>query len=155
MIACISGEKLPYLGSELELAVGGRGRIRKVGERLYLPEGTTPEQLAGWVKQQAKPYLTWHLESEAAKHGFAYASLRISHATGRWGSCSEDRRINLSWHLMLCPPECIRYVIIHELCHLLHMDHSRAFWYEVELRDPDFREHKRWLDEHGSFMDLL
>jgi predicted metal-dependent hydrolase len=87
--------------------------------------------------------------------GIDYRQLRISSARSKWGSCSASGQIVLAWHLMMCPPESIEYVIIHELCHRIHMDHSKAFWAEVERFMPDYKKHKNWLDDHSYIMDIL
>jgi hypothetical protein len=55
----------------------------------------------------------------------------------------------------MCPPEAIDYVIIHELCHRLHMDHSAEFWAEVEHRMPDYKKQKKWLDDNSYLMDIV
>ncbi len=72
-------------------------------------------------------------------------AIKISRAKKRWGSCSSKKNINLSYRLAQLPMELIDYVIIHELCHLTHMNHSKAFWELVEKRCPDFRKREKEL----------
>ena len=86
--------------------------------------------------------------------GITYRDLRISGAKSKWGSCSETGMITLSWRLMMCPKEAIDYVIIHELCHRIHMDHSEDFWNEVEKRMPDYRTWKKWLDDNSYLTEV-
>lgn len=67
----------------------------------------------------------------------------------RWGSCSSNRNLNFNWKLMLAPPEILDYVVVHELCHLKEMNHSPAFWHEVEQILPDYVQRKKWLKDNG------
>jgi predicted metal-dependent hydrolase len=67
-------------------------------------------------------------------------AIKVSKAKRRWGSCSSKGVINLSYRLAQLPNALIDYVIVHELCHLRHMDHSKAFWREVEARYPSYRQ---------------
>lgn len=67
----------------------------------------------------------------------------------RWGSCSSSRNLNFNWKLMLAPPEILDYVVVHELCHLKEMNHSPAFWHEVEKVLPDYAQRKKWLKDNG------
>lgn len=67
----------------------------------------------------------------------------------RWGSCSSKQNLNFNWKLILAPPEILDYVVVHELCHLKEMNHSPAFWHEVEQILPDYPQRKKWLKDNG------
>ena len=67
----------------------------------------------------------------------------------RWGSCSSEKNLNFNWKLILAPPEVLDYVVVHELCHLKEMNHSKAFWEEVGKVMPEYETHKLWLKENG------
>ncbi len=97
------------------------------------------------LQKQAKEYLPYRLEFWAKKFGYNYEKCRLSHANTRWGSCSSNGTISLNIGLMQTPEELRDYVIIHELAHLNHMDHSEDFWREVENHDPYYREHRKKL----------
>ena len=86
-----------------------------------------------------------------AKHiGVTYGKITIRNQKTRWGSCSSKGNLNFNCLLMLTPPEVIDYVVVHELCHRKEMNHSEAFWAEVEKVIPDYKEQVKWLKENGG-----
>jgi hypothetical protein len=93
----------------------------------------------------AKKYLPYRLEYLAKKHGYTYAKSRLSHASTRWGSCTSAGTITLNIGLMNVPEPVRDYVILHELAHLNHMDHSPAFWAEVGAHDANYKRHRKVL----------
>jgi predicted metal-dependent hydrolase len=88
-------------------------------------------------------------EEEAEQLGVAYRRIRIGGQRTLWGSCSARATLSFNWRLVLAPVEVLDYVVVHELCHLRYLDHSRLFWGLVEGRRPHWREHRDWLREHG------
>lgn len=82
--------------------------------------------------------------------GGSYKKITIRNQKTRWGSCSQTGTLSFNYRLMMAPPEIIDYVIVHELCHLTYMDHSKAFWDKVGSHMPDYARRKNWLKEHGS-----
>ncbi|USN58448.1 MAG: M48 family metallopeptidase [Candidatus Peribacteria bacterium] len=102
------------------------------------------------LKKEAKSYIPLRTEELARIHGKAYHGLRITSAKTRWGSCSSKKNLNFSYRLMRCPKEVIDYVIIHELAHLKHMNHSRSFWLEVGQMMPDYVQQRKWLKKNGN-----
>lgn len=86
----------------------------------------------------------------AERIGVTYGRISIRHQKTRWGSCSAKGNLNFNCLLMQAPGEILDYVIIHELCHRRHMDHSREFWEEVERVCPEYKRHRKWLRDHGD-----
>lgn len=72
----------------------------------------------------------------------------------RWGSCSSSGTLSFNYRLMLAPPPILDYVIVHELCHIKHMNHSADFWHAVEEILPDYKEKRAWLKEHGTELSM-
>jgi len=97
------------------------------------------------LMKKAREYLPYRLEYYAKLYGYHYDRCRLSHAATRWGSCSSSGTISLNIGLMQVPEILRDYVIIHELAHLNHMDHSAAFWAEVSAHDPRYKEHRTKL----------
>ena len=112
-------------------------------------ERLTAEELAA-LKKEARVVLTELTEEYAGAYGFKYSRISIRAQKSRWGSCSRDGNLNYNCLLMLAPESVQRYVVVHELCHLREMNHSRRFWELVEINCPNWRKERRWLKENGE-----
>ncbi len=86
----------------------------------------------------------------AALLGVAYGRVTIRNQKSKWGSCSGKGNLNFNCLLVLCPPQALDYVVIHELCHLREMNHSPAFWALVERAMPDYQTWREWLKKEGA-----
>ena len=82
--------------------------------------------------------------------GVTYGRITIRHQRSKWGSCSAKGNLNFNCLLMLAPPETLDSVVVHELCHRRHMDHSAAFYADVLRVFPDYRKHNGWLKKNGA-----
>ena len=107
------------------------------------------ESLVVWYKQQAKKYLIPRLIHLADYHGFRFQKVFIRDTQTKWGSCSSLHNIGLNYRLVKAPWFVIDYVIIHELCHTVHFNHSKAFWDTVGQHCPDYEIAKKWLKTEG------
>ena len=97
------------------------------------------------LMKKAREYLPYRLEYYAKLYGYEYSKCRLSHANTRWGSCSSNKTISLNIGLMKLPEPLRDYVVLHELAHLNHMDHSKAFWAEVGKHDKNYKAHEKKL----------
>lgn len=82
--------------------------------------------------------------------GVCYGRITIRNQRTRWGSCSREGNLNFNCLLMLMPDDVVDYVVVHELCHIKEMNHSRAFWECVEEALPSYKESRAWLKRHGG-----
>ena len=104
------------------------------------------------LADQALDYIPGRVEYFSAMVGVQYGRITIRNQKTRWGSCSGKGNLNFNCLLMLTPPEVIDYVVVHELCHRKEMNHSKAFWDEVERILPDYRQSVAWLKNEGGFI---
>jgi predicted metal-dependent hydrolase len=132
---------------------GGTGRIRigAGGDELLVIAGdlSSPQQLGDalrrWLVGRARILLAEHLADCAREFGFSYRALSVRRQKTRWGSCSTRGTISLNCCILFQPPEVLRYLLIHELSHTRHMNHSRSFWATVAACCPDYRTLDRQL----------
>ena len=102
------------------------------------------------LADQALKIIPTRVEYFARIIGVTYGNITIRNQKTRWGSCSSKGNLNFNCLLMLAPPEVLDYVVVHELCHRKQMNHSKAFWTEVEKVFPDYKESIKWLKEEGG-----
>ena len=107
------------------------------------------EALEKRYRSLARECITRRASYYAAQLGVTYSSIRIAEQKTRWGSCSSRGTLSFHWRLILAPPAVMDYVVVHEVCHLIHMDHSPDFWAEVESLMPDYKVYKTWLRKNG------
>jgi len=101
------------------------------------------------LRKQAGAYIPRRLATLASAHGFDYQNVRFSNAETRWGSCSSSGTISLNIWLMTLPLELVDYVLVHELAHTRHMNHSPAFWQAVEMCLPDYKAKRRTIKQYS------
>ena len=110
--------------------------------------------LKKWYKKQASAYITKRVEYYRDIIGVTVNSVSIKSRKSQWGSCDSNGDITFSWRLVMAKPEAIDYVVVHELCHRKHMDHSRDFWNQVQKYMPDFKKQKQWLEENSINLNI-
>lgn len=98
-----------------------------------------------WLEGEARRLASWHGEEP----GLLPRAIRIKRMNTRWGSCGPANDISLNWVLAFAPPAVLEYVIVHELCHIRHRNHSEAYWMLVSELLPDWPRRRAWLKQHG------
>ena len=126
-----------------------------MGQDAFVLVGSgTPEQAQALVeasyRKRARMIFEERSEHFANQLGVRVNQIRIKSQKTRWGSCSSKGNLNFNWHAIVAPPEVIDYLVIHECCHLVHMNHSKAFWELVESLCPNYRVHREWLKSHDT-----
>ncbi len=122
----------------------------KVFDKPDLQKTQVKKQLEDWFKQRTSDYIDENLSLQAEKIGVLPKSFKVRLYKSRWGSCNSRAELSFSSLLAMTPNWVIDYVIVHELCHLQHMNHSPAFWRKVELNYPNYVLAKTWLKSHQS-----
>ncbi len=118
------------------------------------PKDAATAALEKRYRDAAKEYIPKRVEYYHAFTGGEYQKITIRDQKTRWGSCSSNGTLSFNYRLMLAPPRVLDYVVVHELCHLTHMNHSTAFWEMVSSILPDYKEHRKWLKENGDSLHV-
>ncbi len=124
----------------------------KSGTTLAAKNQLIKDGIAKALRKESKAYLPRRLKYLAMTHGFNYERVRFTHAKSRWGSCSTSGTISLNIMLMTLPNELIDYVLLHELNHTKHMDHSREFWSDLEKVCPHAKRKRTWLKQFSPYL---
>lgn len=109
------------------------------------PQINTPERVYAWYRVMAQERLVPRVAELAAPHGLKYNHVTIKDIRSKWGSCSSKGNINLNWRLIKAPDWVADYIILHELAHTIHLNHSADFWALVGKICPDYRTAEQWL----------
>lgn len=147
---CLSDGRLPLLGGWLPITYTDTKTPFCSQGTCFLARGEEAElweQAERLYRSIAREQLERRVADYANRMGVHPTGLRITGAKGRWGSCSGKNSLNFSWRLILAPEPCVNYVVVHELCHILHHDHSPAFWQEVERWFPDWQQCREQLGQ--------
>ncbi|MBN1689770.1 MAG: M48 family metallopeptidase [Dehalococcoidia bacterium] len=150
------GDKLYFMGRQIEINVStAKSAVSSAvldGNKLLISAGSRngaiPAILERWYRQQATTVFAQKAAGFQEAMGLHYNSILIRGQKTRWGSCSPAGNLTLNWKLLMAPEEIIDYVVIHELTHLRHMNHSKKFWDMVEQYCPNWRKYRKWLVTH-------
>jgi predicted metal-dependent hydrolase len=147
---------VPYLGGLLALRPEpGRTRAHRRGDTLLVPAGAAGRPATErFFRRAARAEIAPRVDEACAALGRRASRLTIRAQRTRWGSCSASGALSFNWRLLLGPPDVLDYVVWHEACHLVHLDHSPSFWALLAEHRPGFREPQRWLRDHGPALVL-
>ena len=157
----ISGEGFAYLGRNYRLKVltGKLSGVKFENGKLvvHIPkeysknkrESTVKKLLEQWYQERALVKLQEKTRRLARKIGVEPKSVTIKSYKGRWGSCNTRQELFFNWNIIIAPNRIVDYVVVHELVHLIHHDHSKAYWKRLKSVYPDYEECKDWLKVHG------
>ncbi|XMB67290.1 SprT family zinc-dependent metalloprotease [Mycoplasmatota bacterium zrk1] len=154
----VSGEEFLFLGNTYLLDIRDVANIYIDDKYIVLPKAfldNPVQKMSSWYMKCARKIFTDRTNEIGNMLGYSYKSVGISSAKKRWGSCSSVGKINFTWRLVMAPQEIIDYVIVHELVHLVHHNHSKKYWQTVERIMPDYRKRKEWLTRNQILLDLF
>lgn len=144
--------KFRYLGCELKVSINTYKEditfFLHDEKTLLLKESdncSVNELFEVWLFERASEYIPKRVNELAVMHGFKYNKVRVKKLTSRWGSCSSKKNLSFNYKLISYSRKVIDYVIVHELCHLKEMNHSKKFWQLVESILPDYKDSKKTL----------
>jgi len=150
------GGTIPYLGSEIAVQTGNVRKTERSGAVLIIPQTGDPKRhVLNWLAQQAKEQLPQRIAHWSKVMGLTPSSLTIANPKTRWGSMKNDGSLRLNVALMHCDPALIDYVIVHELSHMRHMNHSPAFHAHVARYLPDAEARRKALKQLGGYLTLF
>lgn len=164
----IDGEQFLYRGNTIELKIirYPRKLIRVFleGQSLVvnLPMDLLEQDCASnimealklWYKAQARKILQDKLDIQAKRMQVSFQTFRLKEQKTRWGSCSSKGNLNLNWRIIMAPDPAMDYIIIHELAHLTHLNHSNQFWQRVAEFMPEYADWRKWFKDHGQNLRL-
>lgn len=134
---------------------GGRVALNEQTGTLFVPREESEKRLKNWLKGYAKKRLTTLVKIRAEQMELNVESVTVTSAKTRWGSCSGKGKLHFSYRLIYAPEEMVDYVVVHELAHIPHKNHGRAFWGLVAKHCPDYARKRKWLKENGVLMDIF
>ncbi len=162
----VSGERFTYLGKSYRLEVvegHDSDAVKLISGRFYVsvPPGykgghseLIVDRLSGWYQEHAVARLREKARRYAEHMNVAPRSIGVKGYTSRWGSCHPDGRVYFNWRIISAPHSVVDYVVVHELAHLVHGNHSKKFWKLVERIVPGHVEPKAWLRANGNVLGV-
>lgn len=159
------GEKFLYLGKVFELKIHRSSINKKANVKIqdkfivievpvYFNSEKIKEILKKWYIKQFKQIIAERINYYSQMIGVFPNNVTIREQKTRWGSCSNRGNINLNWKLIMASLEIVDYVVIHELCHMKVMNHSKEFWKIVEVYSPHYKSYREWLKNNGDRLNI-
>lgn len=160
VIKLAPGDSLSFLGKDYTLIINREERkrtkvsVNELNREIILTTGynTAAKEkdsaLESWLRQCAKELIHEKAAYFAKILHVTYAAIRIKDQKSLWGSCSAQGNLNFNWRIIMAPEEIMDYLIVHELCHRLFMNHSADFWRCVERILPNYKQLRKWLKEN-------
>ena len=153
----LDGYEFLILGNRCKIVCIDEDKIgfNKARGLVYLPKKNTRKRLVEWLKENALRIFTKVTSQRAAQMGVSFQAVKINSARGSWGLCTADNVIKYSYRLLFAPKDVVEYVIVHELAHVTHKNHSARFWSEVAKYVPDYKTKRAWLKKYSAVMEIF
>jgi len=158
------GEAFMYLGKEYPLKVEIDDNIKKpeivvLQEKIYIRTPADDKNLMRiamekWYREMCLVKIIERVEHYKGIIGKEPTKIRVKEQKKRWGSCTSKKHVLFNWRCIMAPIDIVDYIVVHEMCHLIQMNHSKAFWGLVESILPDYKERRDWLKKYGIVLDM-
>jgi predicted metal-dependent hydrolase len=144
--------KIDYIKSACKLSIIERphGELAVVGS--YEQIDLVKKLLTNWLKKQARNHLLKALNALSEQTGLAYGQFSLRDQRTRWGSCNKDKSISLNYKLIFLPQALTHHILLHELCHTVHLNHSSKFWHLVAKYDPHWQANRLSIRQANQFI---
>ena len=158
-----------YVNGEGFLYLGRTYRLKLVEDQVHplmlkdgyfclrADNGSVPDADAAFkefYREKAKRRIPERVAFYEDRMGVESKAVKVIDLKNRWASCSPGGNVNFHWKCMMAPPTVLDYIVVHELVHVIHPNHTDAFWNEVDKVMPDYGDRKEWLRVNGAGMDL-
>ena len=150
----ISNQK-SYADEELFLYLGQALPLSQLLEEIPEEKDQIQQALQRFYTKKTKQYVKKRIPHFQTLIGVKAKSITVLDSPRTWGTCNSNRELTFNYKLIMAPPIVIDYVIIHELCHIHHMNHDRSFWRKVGMYDPNYKQHQAYLEKFGGVMISL
>src|SRR5450830_140673 len=160
----VNGESFLYLGSSYRLLLvdqqdellklrDGRFQLLRTVVEMHGSDGAQ-QAFEDFFRTKGLPRLHARVAHFASRVGVSPGAVQVKDLGYRWATCLSNGDLHFHWKCLMAPLTVIDYIVVHELCHMRHRDHSEAFWNEVDKVLPNYRERKEWLRQRGANLDL-
>ena len=160
----VNGESFMYLGRNYSLQIEIDSSVKKPEVKLYRGkfivkasdkyEENIRKAMEQWYRDKAKEVLELRVKYYQRFFNIEPMNIRIKEQKKRWGSCTSKNELLFNWRCIMAKSNALDYIVVHEMCHMYHKDHSKEFWGLVASVLPDYEIRKEWLKNYGVRMDL-
>lgn len=160
----LNNGKIYYLGEKKDICIikeeSGKNKVEYIDNTFYLyvnfadDDKVIRDLLESYFRKEAKKMLTYLTDKYCNLLGCNYCKITIRKQKTRWGSCSSKGNLSYNLKMMCAPIGCIEYVVLHEVMHLRHFNHSQAFWNDISAVMPDYNQKKIYLKKYGSYFEI-
>ena len=149
----ISNQK-SYDNEELFLYLGKGFPLHELLDEIPETEVEIQSQLKKLYTKKTKQYVKKRVTHFENIIGVKAKSITVVDSPRTWGTCNSNKDLTFNYKLSMAPTNVIDYVVIHELCHIHHMNHDRSFWRKVGMYDPNYKQHQAYLEKFGGVMTI-
>ncbi len=155
----VSGQSFLYFGRNyrLKLVEEKLGEVQFFQSKFFLSKTEVSkgkEYFVDFYKRKLRSRINSVVDQFEGKVGVNANEIRVMDLQNRWASCSPNGNLNFHWKCAMVPMDVLGYIVVHELVHLLHKNHTKAFWNEVDKIVPNYEKHLEWLKVNGARMDI-